>query len=229
MIETVRAMDGIGRIYTDNYANRNLEYYYYVPETAFQISTDDIPLLVLVSGLSGKGEAFVTDSYRQFARQQAMAIIAPSFQFDEANWETGSSYQFPSAWSGNALLSMVDQLSEKSSLSFGHYSFLGFSAGAQFALRFCVWRPDLCSVCTAHGSGGSISPQEYLDVDFLVTVGDADSDYSKAHARTSLTAARKQGIHMVVKRYPVGHELSEPQIQDSLNFISKYLRPSTEH
>ncbi len=83
---TVAALEGQDIVSTANYANRSLEYYYYIPERASKDSSASYPLMVMVPGLSGQGRALVNREVRDFAEKEQFIIIAPSFKFDEQNW-----------------------------------------------------------------------------------------------------------------------------------------------
>jgi len=211
---------GTGSVQTDNYANYTLEYYYYIPSSLLDGDAESHSLIVAVPGLSGRGEYFVPQGMKDFAEENGYAIVAPSFQFDERNWDSQQSYQYPWVWSGDALIAIVEQVEFDNAIAFSDWYLFGFSAGAQFSLRFCVWQPALCAACAAHGSGGTVIPEEYVDVAFLVTVGSQDTSRI-AKAQAFYYAASALGIDVMYKEYPVGHQLSDEQIGDSLDFFSE--------
>lgn len=214
------AVYGVGSVQTDNYANKTLEYYYYIPSSVLDGSAAAYPLLIAVPGLSGRGENFVSQDMKDFADENSFAIISPSFQFDEQNWDSQRSYQYPWVWSGNALVDIVEQVESDNGITFSDWSLFGFSAGAQFSLRFCMWQPDLCAACAAHGSGATVIPEDYVDVEFFITVGSQDtSRIPKAQA--FYNAAKGLGIDVTYKEYGVGHQMSYGQIDDSLEFFSE--------
>ena len=96
------------------------------------------------------------------------------------------------------------------------------AASAQFALRFCVWRPEQCAACAAHGSGGRVIPTSYIDVAFLIAVGEQDIADRHAHWRDFCNAAKRLGIEVKCNKYDVGHGLSSTQIIDSLDFFKQH-------
>lgn len=207
---------GTGSVPTDNYANRNLGYYYFVPPSVLRNKTASHPALVCVPGLSQAGKSCVSDEMRRFAEEEGFVIIAPSFIYDESNWNSKTSYQFPAAWSGNAFLQIVDRVKSDNNISISKLYLFGFSAGAQFVLRFALWRPDLVRACAAHASGGTITPTSYNDVVFLVTVGSSDEGDRIYRAQLFRDAAQQQGINVTYREYPTGHALTPAQITDSL-------------
>ncbi len=215
---SIGSVKGVDSIATNNYANHNLEYYYYIPSAIVKNKPEAYPLLVMIPGLSGRGDKFVSSEFKQFAEAENFIIVAPSFVWDEKNWDSKKSYQYPAAWSGNALLKIIDQLEEKNGLTVSKLYLFGFSAGAQFALRFCVWKPELCAASAAHGSGGSVIPNRKIDTRFFVTAGTQDATRINK-AKTFYEHARYHGIPVIYKEYNTGHALTSAQIKDSLDFF----------
>lgn len=214
--------EGIGSIKTNDYANKQLDYFYYVPSTATESQKNSFPLLAMIPGLSGRGESFVSQKFKLFADTEGFVIISPSFVWDEENWNSNESYQYPSVWSGDALLKIIDHFEAEHNISVSSLSLLGHSAGAQFALRFCVWKPELCTACAAHGSGGSVFLREYIDVAFFVTVGKKDQDFRISNYNSFCSSAKSFGIDVECRQYDAGHGRTTEQMQDSLDFIARY-------
>jgi hypothetical protein len=210
----------IDSIPTENYANPILRCYYYVPASVAKIDGGFFPLLLLIPYLSGRGEEFVTAEFKNFAEEERFIIISPSFVYDEQNWESKTSYQFPAVWSGNALLVLIDKLPAKTGISLSSYYLFGFSAGAQFSLRFCLWKPELCRACAAHGSGSKIIPDQRINVQFLITVGTQDTERI-GHARDFYNKAQELGIDATYREYNTGHVLIPDMIRESLEFFKK--------
>ncbi|MFC2028078.1 alpha/beta hydrolase [Chloroflexota bacterium] len=213
--------EGSDSIQTDNYANKKLNYFYYIPSTIAANPDHAYPLLVMIPGLSGRGEDFVSRNTKLFADTEGFMIIAPSFTWDEVNWDSNESYQYPSVWSGDALLEIIDQFEAQNDVKVSTLYLLGYSAGAQFALRFCVWKPQLCTACAAHASGGKVFLSEYIDVAFFVTVGKQDQDFRISNFDSFCSKAKNLGIDVECKQYSTGHSISAYQIQDSLDFIAR--------
>ncbi|MCH7505455.1 hypothetical protein IID04_07495, partial [PVC group bacterium] len=150
--------EGIGSIHTNNYANKTLEYYYYIPVSVKEGKKRKHPVLVVIPGLGARGETMIMPEIRDFAYDKKCILIAPSFMWDEKNWDSERSYQFPAVWSGQALLDIIKNVSKKNRLSTSKLYLFGHSAGAQFALRFSLWKPELCIACAAHGLGAPVRP-----------------------------------------------------------------------
>jgi dienelactone hydrolase len=208
--------EGTGSIETTNYANSTLGFYYLIPDGV----GSRCPMLICVPPLSGRGEDCVTPAFKEFAEREGFAILAPSFVFDSQNWDVKQSYQYPSAWSGEALLAMIEWLKENQGIEPEGLYLHGFSAGAQFALRFALWRPTLCVACSAHGGGGTVVPEDRVEVRFLVTIGEDDVKRLDK-ARAFRDAAEDLEIDTEYKEYPGGHALPPKQIEESLEFFSR--------
>ncbi len=213
-------LGGISSIETDNYANKILEFYYYIPSKVLKEKNKAHPLLACIPYLSGRGEDFVLPIFKDFAEEEGFLIISPSFVFDEKNWESKSSYQYPSAWSGEAFLKIVEKVKNKFGLNISKFYLFGFSAGAQFSLRFALWKPELCSAVSAHAGGGTVIPDRFVDVKFFVSVG-RDDKKRIGIVETFYKKAKELGIDVVYRQYSGGHILPIYQIRDSLEFFKK--------
>ena len=216
--EKFSALEGIDYINTDNYANRHLEFYYYIPSNIMKNKEGSYPVLIMILGLSKRGGRFVTQEFKHFADENNFIIISPSFIYDKQNWKTKQSYQYPSVWSGNALVEMINNFKEKNNIIISKLYFFGFSAGAQFALRFCLWKPELCAACAAHGSGGTVIATKWVDVKFFVTVGTQDTERIEK-AKKFYNRAQNYNIDVIYKEYNTGHSLTSDQIKESLDFF----------
>lgn len=178
------------------------------------------PLLVMIPWLSGRGDIFVTSECRKFAYEKKFVIVSPSFVWDEKNWDAERSYQYPKVWSGNVLLEIINKFKREHNIRVSKLYLFGFSAGAQFALRFCLWKPELCAACAAHGSGASIEPTRKVNVKFFVTCGTQDFGRIE-NAKEFYDLAKKKKIGVVFKEYNTGHSLTPAQIKDSLKFFER--------
>lgn len=212
-------IEGVDYIRTSNYANRILFYYYFVPGDIIKMKIESPRFLICIPGLSGNGESFGSHkSINKFARAEGFIVIAPSFIWDQKNWYKRTSYQYPRVWSGQALIKIVESVKKKNGLKSANYYLLGFSAGAQFALRFAIWQPDLCVACASHASGGWVEAENSIPVKFFITVGKMDK------RRVPIIyyfyySAIKLKIDTTIKIYNQGHHLTLQQIKDSLSFF----------
>ena len=212
---------GIDSIRTNNYANRALKYYYYIPGTILEEDKKKTyPLLLMIPWLSGQGDVFVTPACKKFAYENKFVIVSPSFIWDEKNWDSKKSYQYPKVWSGDALLKIINKFKKDHNIRISKFYLFGFSAGAQVALRFAMWKPELCVACAAHGWGGRIMPERKTKVKFFVTCGTQDASRNE-YAKEFYKEAKKRKIDITYKTYNVGHSLAPDQIDDSLKFFKR--------
>lgn len=219
-----KPIEGIDFIKTDNYANTQLEFYYYIPSEIIKNKQKAYPVLVCVPGLSGRGENFVTSVFKEFANKERFVIIAPSFVWDKANWSARKSYQYPSVWSGDASIKIIEKVKKKYGLHIFKLYLYGFSAGAQFSLRFALLKPELCIGCAAHAPGGTVIPERKVPVKFFIAVGTKDIT-RVPKVDTFYYYAKKLGINVIYKKYEGGHSLTSEQITDSLKFFKDIRNP----
>jgi dienelactone hydrolase len=216
-----RVKEGIETIKTTNYANKKLSFYYFLSEKALNEKEIAHHFLVCMPGLYTSGQFFVKKPFKKFAEENNLVILAPSFKFDQKYLQQQQSYQFPAVWSGEAFLEIIKKLESKE-IKASKLLFFGFSAGAQFSLRFSLWRPDLCLACAAHGSGGQIMPQVYNDVKYFLTVGNMD-EARIPNVNMFLENAIKLKMFTTFKLYETGHSLRSEQIEDSFIFYRQVL------
>jgi len=197
-----------------------LEYYYYIPKKIAKSAT--VPFLVMVPGLSGRGQDFVNQQFKDFAKKEGFVIISPSFIEDTKNWESATSYQYPKAWSGQALNNILNSFVSKQNIHASTLYMLGFSAGAQFVSRYALLYPYYVTVCAFNAAGGTDDPLKYQATKFYVAVGTQDEAIRKQNAQKFYDLARQQGIDVTFKEYEnVGHALSAEEINDELAFFSR--------
>ena len=175
----------------------------------------------MVPGLSGKGEDFTTQPFKDFADKEGFILLSPSFMYDNlySEIDKGTSYQYPAVWSGKPLLQMIQKIRDKGYILSKLYLF-GMSAGAQYCLRFTLWQPDQCLASATHANGGyPIIPTQKNSIKYFIAVGNQDEKYRQENAATFYNTAKQLGISASFKEYPVAHVLSSEQVTDSLNFF----------
>ena len=212
----------VDSIPTSNYANPQLSYFYYIPQSVLQNKQARHPYLIMVPGLNGQGQDFANQTFKDFANREGFIIIAPSFVFDEKNWEGKTSYQYPSAWSGKAFNDIFNSFDSKQGMMPSRIYMLGFSAGAQFVARYALLYPDYVTACAVNAAGETDDPSKYQATKFYVAVGSQDEDDRKQAAQNFYTLAQKLGIDVTFKQYDnIGHQISDQEISDELAFFSK--------
>ncbi|MFH1613130.1 MAG: hypothetical protein ABIB46_05360 [bacterium] len=181
-----------------------------------------MPVLIAFPGLSGSGIQFISPRWAKFSEENGFVIISPSFQFNREDWEKRKSYQYPNIWSGNVLLKIIDEVGKKVKISKNELYLFGFSAGAQFAHRFALWKPEMCKAVAAHALGGVTLPEKWIPVKFLLTIGGKDIMDRKENVSRFTEACKNLNISVVFNEYPgIGHTLIEDQIEMSLKFFTE--------
>lgn len=212
---------GTDSISTSNYANPSLNYYYYIPKQIVSSNIRKAPFLIMVPGLGGNGEAFVGQAFKYFAKREGFVIIAPTFIEDSNNWESRTSYQYPSAWSGQAMNKIINQFAAKENLAPEGVYMLGFSAGAQFVSRYSLLYPNFVTACAVNSAGGIDDPMQYQNTKFYVAIGTNDEDVRKQTAQKFYNLAKQKGIDITYKEYNIGHEYTQNEANDELAFFDR--------
>lgn len=212
---------GTDSIATSNYANPSLNYYYYIPKKVANNNIRKAPFLIMVPGLSGSGEGFVSQPFKDFAKREGFVIIAPTFIEDSNNWESRTSYQYPSAWSGQAMNKIINQFAAKENLAPDGVYMLGFSAGAQFVSRYSLLYPNFVTACAVNSAGGIDDPMQYQNTKIYVVIGTNDEDVRKQTAQKFYNSAKQKGIEITYKEYNIGYEYTQEEANDELAFFMK--------
>lgn len=217
--EDKTSISGIDFVETDNYANPQLGYYYYIPKKLK--NAKKVSFLVMVPGLSGKGESIASKPFKALAQKNNFVIIAPSFMEDAENWDSEKSYQYPAAWSGKAFNKILSDFSSKQHISYNELYLFGISAGAQFAERYSLIYPNTVKACYLWAPGGVTLPIIKQKTKFIISVGNKDEVFRKQVAADFYRKAKDLGINVKYKEYNVGHKISDEQIRDSILFFKK--------
>ncbi len=211
---------GLAEIPTRNAANPTVRYMYYFPTRLRRNLQEAHPVLVIVPGLSGRVLRADPATWGRAANDNGWIILSPHFRFDRRDWETATSYQYPQAWSGQALLDIMRDFSARSRLRLGPCFLHGVSAGAQFVVRFALWRPALCRAVAAHAGGGTITPGEYVPVRFFISIG-RDDRSRRPQFDWFVKKAAERGISVQSRIYAGGHALPPEQVQDAIRFFQE--------
>lgn len=218
-IEEKSSIKVVDYIHTSNAANSTIKYMYYIPKGVVN-SKDKYPVIVYVPGLDGDGEEGLHSSIYDFAEENNIGILTPTFKFNEEDFNRNKAYQYPNAWSGKALIKMMKK-AKKNGLNYSKLYLMGFSAGAQFTSRFSLLYPKLVQACAFMASGGKVVPKRKTNVKYFVGIGTMDDSFRLDNAQNFYNKAKKLGISVEYRTYPIGHEESEEEIKDILNFFKE--------
>lgn len=167
-----------------------------------------------------------SEVWRDFARENHLAILGIGFKFDPQDWPTKTSYQYAQSWSGQAVADILNLLAEKEPININHLYLYGVSAGAQFVIRYAYLFPEQTHAVTAHASGGFDYPEKFIPTQILLTVGDLDNEDVKRrdNALEYQRLCEEFGIAINVEVIEeIGHIQTERQNQMSREFISKVI------
>lgn len=200
-------------------ANQTLNYRYFVPEGLAERA--DVPVLVVLGGRGLPG--WITTDFQEFAAREGVVIVSPTFRFDGDDWAQRRSYQYPEAWSGQALLAVLRDFETRAEIRTGPILLFGFSAGAQFALRFAAWAPERCLAVCGHASGGTLELRRAVDVRFRVTLGERDQQ-RREQFQHFVSLADRLGLQAETFVYPGLVHAVDPQVtQDCVEFLTRAL------
>lgn len=219
--EDKTSISGTDFIHTTNYANPKLGYYYYISKKIMKNKAQKTPFLIMVPGRDGNGQDIVTKQFKDFAKQNGFVIIAPSFIEDTKNWDKRTSYQYPAAWSGKALDSILHDFTTKQKISSNGIYMYGFGAGAQFSERYSLLHPNYIIACVIHNPGSLTLPTSFQKTKFFISVGTREENFRKELAKNFYAQAKKLGISVQYKQYNCGHIIPNEQRKDSIEFFKQ--------
>lgn len=193
------------------------------------------PVLVCVGGLNAAGGQYNYSGTNEcqvgpwvdWAQSQGLAVLGLGFLFDPEDWENKESYQYAQAWSGDALIELLDHLDNKYAIDERRLMMFGISAGAQFSTRFGQYFPERVKAVASHAAGGYDPIQNYNAVKYLITVGEKDNNETKRvdFAKHFAAQAEKKGIDVSLHIIPgVGHRQTKEQDQLSREFFETILK-----
>lgn len=204
-------------ISTEDYTNSVVNYFYYIP-AMLEKSMNPYPVIIWVPGLDGNGEKSIPSKFYELANTKGYAILSPTFVFNEEDFKKQKSYQYPNVWSGNALLSMLDE-AKKNGLNYSKLYMAGFSAGGQFVSRFSFIHPEIVDACAILSSGARVKPQTRTNVKYFIGIGNNDDEYRLQNAEIFHNAAANLGIPIVYKKYNMDHTMIDTEEEDVVKFF----------
>lgn len=214
------ALRGIESISTNNPANHNVDFYYYIPSVVRNNPEKSHPVLLCIPNSSRRGEDYAGTLFKMFADKEGFILLAPTFIFEPSDFTEKRSYNFPRAWSGKAITDMIDLLKKKHNLNLAKLYIHGNLEGAEAAVRFSLLKPDLIAAVSAHSINDIIFPREKNDVKYLITTDTVNEDKLQ-NAQNFFVHAKRQGIDVEFKRMGGVNELPREQITESLELFKK--------
>ncbi len=213
-----------GKIQVEHDGKSETVKYQYFRLPSFSASPQSV--VIVVNALTSSGQDRVSPDWLLFAAKNNVTVLSLRFEHNEKDWDNQTSYQFPSSWSGTALLEILNQISKKHAIKTDRLSLVGYSSGAQFAIRFALWRPGLVRSVAAIGAEYYDEPQIYMPISFFISIGTDDTGRSEK-ANEFVETCKKIGIPVELDLVPgLQHTLTSEQIKKARNFIGVNLPKS---
>lgn len=198
----------------------------------YRVPSGDVPMgvLMLVPGSNGDGRGMLeaTGSWTRFADEMHLVLVGPTFKTTLEEVHSRQGYYYPELWSGEATLKALEQIRAQTGARGDKVLIFGFSAGAHFAHRFALWKPDKVAAFVAYSAGWWDAPTAALrNTPGLIMCGEADERYQPTYA--FFFQGRQLGLPLIWRSYTgVGHEL-KPQVvamaQAFLGFYAQEQKP----
>ena len=135
-------------------------------------------VLLLIPGYNGSGQQMFTPQWKVFANQYHLILLAPTFTTSMEELKKRQGYYYPDQWSGEATEDALTELGRRENVPTDKILIFGFSAGAHFAHRFALWKPDQVKAFVAYSAAWWDDPTEKLaNVPALIMCGEADPRY----------------------------------------------------
>ncbi|MGC1479796.1 MAG: hypothetical protein WA771_04785, partial [Chthoniobacterales bacterium] len=193
------------------------DYYYPTPDA------DRPKVLVLIPGYNGSGRAQLTKFWTQFADRFGLVLLAPTFHATIEEIQSRSGYYYPDLWSGDVLLDAIAEIKQRVDADCSQFYLYGHSAGAHFAHRFALWRPDRVGAFVAYSAAWWDSPTEAIaEVPALIMCGEDDPRYDAT--LTFFLESKAFDAPWVWRGYrSTGHESTPTVVRMAATFLENYL------
>lgn len=207
------------QVSTPSELNRKAVFWYWQPWSGAPLG-----VLLLVPGCNGDGRGMLAESsfWASFADEQHLVLVGPSFHTTLEEVHSRKGYYYPELWSGKATLEALDKIRARTGIKSDKVLIFGFSAGAHFAHRFALWRPDKVTAFVAYSAGWWDAPKTApRNTPGLIMCGEADERFVPTYA--FFAQGRKLGLPLVWRGYTgIGHELTPQVVKTAQAFLKFY-------
>ena len=165
-------------------------------------------VLVLVSGYNGDGAAMLDARWKAFAEKHQLVLLAPTFHAADNEVQQGKGYYYPEQGSGAVLEQALREVTRRTGADTERVLMFGFSAGAHYAHRFALWKPQRLKAFVGYSAAWWSEPTVRLKtVPALIMCGEADERYAATYA--FFRQGQKLGCPWVWRSYDhTGHEIT---------------------
>ena len=208
--------------------NKEVPFWYRLPRGTNGAAPEGLQkphgILLLVPGCNGDGRGMLGEGgpWAQFSDELHLVLVGASFKTTLEEVHSRRGYYYPELWSGEATLKAVSEIQARTGVKSNKVLIFGFSAGAHFAHRFALWRPDKVTAFVAYSAGWWDAPNKTLrDTPGLIMCGEADERFEPTYA--FFAKGRKLGLPLVWRGYTgVGHELTPQVVKMTQAFLKFY-------
>lgn len=188
-------------------ANLNMTVYYHIPEG----DVENMPVLFVLHG-NGRNATGIRNAWIKEANAKDIILVAPEFSdgdfpggdgyilgnvFEDGDNPSPETLNPEEDWAFSVLEPLFDEIKSKTGNLSSTYNIFGFSAGAQFAHRFMMFKPNArfdkvlasaagwytvpnMSISFPYGIDKcpikEVSPSSYFSTDFTLQIGTLDND-----------------------------------------------------
>ena len=187
-------------------------------------STRSIPpvgVLLLIPGYNGSGEAMLDDRWRQFADQNSLILLAPTFKStNPVELHQNRGYYYPEQGSGEQVEQALAEVHLRTGVQVDQILIFGFSAGAHFSHRFALWKPEQVKAFVAYSAGWWSDPTPSLRiVPALIMCGENDERYDAT--RSFMEKGMALHLPWIWRSYKnTSHQLTAPVRTMAESFLS---------
>ena len=169
-------------------------------------------VLLLVPGFNCSGQAMLGGGWAAFADECGLVLLAPTFHATAEEVHRRQGYYYPELWSGAVLELALTELARREKVPTDRILIFGISAGAHFAHRFALWKPERVKAFVAYTAAWWDPPTEKLrETPALIMCGEQDERLEAT--RTFFELGRKLDLPFIWRAYRgVGHHMT-PAVQ----------------
>jgi poly(3-hydroxybutyrate) depolymerase len=186
-------------------------------------------VLVLVPGYNGDGGRMLDARWKAFAEKNTLVLLAPTFRAAGNENNQGRGYYYPEQGSGEVMEKALGELKRRTGADTDKVLFFGFSAGAHYAHRFALWKPQRVKAFVAYSAAWWSEPTARLkDVPALLMCGEADARHGATYE--FYMKGHRLGCPWIWRSYRnTGHVLT-PAVRDMAEvFLAHYAQAKPAH
>ena len=185
-------------------------------------------VLLLVPGFNGSGMDLLNGSWASFADTCGLVLLAPTFHSSGEEVHHRQGYYYPELWSGATVETALAELAKREKVPVDRILIFGFSAGAHFAHRFALWKPERVKAFVAYSAGWWDAPTCGLtNVPALIMCGEKDARLPAT--REFMERGIQLGLPFVWRSYrDVGHTMTPAVQRKAEAFLRHYAVGGTD-